>query len=136
MDEAYIKRKIENCRMLVNTAISEAQKKIYQGYLEFWKDKSGSTTIDKKIDIVEKDEVKPILEPEPVEAIEEEPEVIEQPKIESKIAEITKLKEQLEARKADAFEIINPNKHAYLRRNGEILKTKAFKEFLNQNEVE
>jgi len=38
--------------------------------------------------------------------------------------------------RAEEFEATYPNKHAYLRRNGEILKTKAFKEFLIQNTLE
>ena len=37
MSEEYIARKIENCKKLIETASSPEQKKIYRGYLEFWK---------------------------------------------------------------------------------------------------
>jgi len=37
MSEDYIARKIENCKKLIETASSPEQKKIYRGYLEFWK---------------------------------------------------------------------------------------------------
>ena len=40
MDKAYIDRKIEQCQGLVETATSDAQKKIYQKYLDFWISKS------------------------------------------------------------------------------------------------
>jgi len=39
MDETYILRKISKCKGLIDTAISEDQKEIYQGYLEFWQKK-------------------------------------------------------------------------------------------------
>lgn len=41
MDKNYIKRKIKNCEGLVDNAISDAQKAVYEGYLEFWQEKLG-----------------------------------------------------------------------------------------------
>jgi deoxyribodipyrimidine photolyase len=36
MDKDYVNRKIEKCEKLVKAATSEDQKKIYQGYLDYW----------------------------------------------------------------------------------------------------
>jgi len=41
MDKAYIKRKIENCKNLIENATSEAQRLEYLVYLEFWEAKRG-----------------------------------------------------------------------------------------------
>ncbi len=37
VDKAYINRKIKKCAELAATAISDAQKEIYLGYLDHWK---------------------------------------------------------------------------------------------------
>ena len=36
MNKDYVNKKIENCQELVNNATSEAQKEIYQSYLDLW----------------------------------------------------------------------------------------------------
>jgi len=116
MDTKYIARKLFQCEELVKNSTSEEQKKIYQGYLEFWQEKAKNIKIHSKIPI--KESFKEV-EPEPIEVVEEPQWTAEE-----------------ELLRAEEFEATYPNKHAYLRRNGEILKTKAFKEFLNQSTVE
>ena len=44
MDQEYINRKIAKCQKLVDNATSEAQKEIYQGYLDYWITKSNRKT--------------------------------------------------------------------------------------------
>ena len=39
MSKEYINRKIKNCQGLVDNAISEAQRIVYQGYLDLWSKK-------------------------------------------------------------------------------------------------
>ncbi len=51
MDKNYINKKIKNCKELVNSATSDAQRAIYIGYLEFWQKKTKKTP--KKINIKE-----------------------------------------------------------------------------------
>ena len=114
MKEGYVERKIHMCIELVKNAISEAQKAVYQGYLESWQEKHKNQIIS----------IKP---PENVMSRksrtrvcrdnEEEPEVIEESRIEPKIAEAE-------------FKRKFPNKKAYYKRNGKTQITKAFKEFL------
>jgi len=48
----YVNNKISNCRGLVENAISEAQREIYRGYLDFWLKKKPMDTI-KDLPIVE-----------------------------------------------------------------------------------
>lgn len=45
MDTKYITRKLYQCKDLVEAASSEDQKKIYQGYLEFWQEKAKNIKI-------------------------------------------------------------------------------------------
>lgn len=97
MDKAYIEAKISKCIRLVENATSEAQREIYQGYLDHWK------SFDKKSSIVEVS-----------------PGVTE--KSEETIVDINDY--------ADIFEIENAPKQAYYKRNGQWIKTKAFKEYL------
>lgn len=60
MDHEYIARKIHMCKELVDNATSEAQKEIYQGYLEFWQHKHKNIIINQRIE--SKDEVESIIE--------------------------------------------------------------------------
>lgn len=103
MDRAYINRKILNCEKLIAAANTDAQKKIYQGYLDFWTKK-----LPKPVEI--------IIEADPLELkfLEEGEEDLE------------------EAKYANIFEIENAPKQAYYNRDGKTNKTKAFKEYLNQ----
>ena len=134
MDTEYIAKKLFQCKELVENSTSEEQKKIYQGYLEFWQEKAKNIKIHSKIPI--KESLKEAEKPEPIVVLTQTPieeevgpesvEVIEEPQWTA----------EEELSRAEEFEATYPNKHAYLRRNGEILKTKAFKEFLNQSTVE
>lgn len=38
MDKDYIRRKIQNCRGLIASSTSDAQREIYKGYLLFWRE--------------------------------------------------------------------------------------------------
>ena len=49
MDKKYIARKISNCKKLIEAASSEDQKKIYQGYLDYWKTFDKSKKIPREI---------------------------------------------------------------------------------------
>lgn len=55
MDNEYINTKILNCKKLVKTAISEAQKAVYQGYLEFWQEKLGKNADLEKLALAKKE---------------------------------------------------------------------------------
>jgi deoxyribodipyrimidine photolyase len=64
-----VNRKIKNCQELVDNATSEDQKKIYRGYLDFWKNwkaaekKKPKEVIPEKIELLEViDEVPPEAE--------------------------------------------------------------------------
>ena len=108
MKEGYVERKIHMCIELVENATSDAQRKIYQGYLEFWQDKHKNQII----------------------SIEKPPE--EKPPEEDEIEAI--IEDLTEAQKIEEFELKNFPKKAYYNRNGTTNKTKAFQDFLNQSE--
>ena len=135
MDTEYIAKKLFQCKELVENSTSEEQKKIYQGYLEFWQEKAKNIKIHSKIPIKGpiKEPLKEIEKPESIEVVIPELEVEPEPE---KVTEEPQRTADEELLRAEEFEATYPNKHAYLRRNGEILKTKAFKEFLNQSTVE
>ena len=116
----YVLKKIENCKMLVETAISEAQRAVYQGYLEFWQGKDDATAVAEKKRLAE-EELKKFQEEESrKKAAEQIEEVIE-------LVEIPPEQEMLYA---EEFETLNSNKHAYRYQNGEKLQTNAFVEFI------
>lgn len=48
MKEGYVEKKIHNCMELVENATSNAQREVYQGYLEFWQDKHKDQIIKPK----------------------------------------------------------------------------------------
>lgn len=63
MDDEYIARKIHMCIELVNTATSEAQKEIYQGYLKFWQEKHKNIIISTSVDEDQEPEVEDKIPP-------------------------------------------------------------------------
>lgn len=136
MDTEYIAKKLFQCKELVKNSTSEDQKKIYQGYLEFWQEKAKNIKIHSKIPI--KEALKEAEKPEPIEVETSEPETMGDnwKGLNKMIDAIPQWTAEEELVKAEEFEATYPNKHAYLRRNGEVLKTKAFKEFLNPSTVE
>jgi len=107
MKKSDIEEIIERRKVLVETATSEDQKKIYQGYLEFWQEKLGGKPVGKVAE--------PVVETE---------ELIDDP---------TGVHEQLKESYEELFKLENPNKQAYYIREGKKLKTKAYTEFLNKN---
>lgn len=100
MDTKYIAKKLFQCKELVKNAISEAQKEIYQEYLEFWQEKAKNIKIHSH-------------EPEP------EIEVIIKPE-----------DDDWEVKEAANFKVKFPDKKAYYKRDGVVYKTRAFTEFL------
>ena len=172
MSKEYKNRKIENCEKLIANATSDAQKEIYQRYLDFWTEKlpkkdrpneiaKKEEAERKKLEIAaaKKDEQERI-EKEKEEAKLKEAAEIKATKIAAKKAELAALEAEEaeiikavvvpkpveiiveadpmelelleEAKYANIFEIENAPKQAYYTRNGDRLKTNAFKEFLNQ----
>ena len=116
----YVLKKIENCKMLVETAISEAQRAVYQGYLDFWQGKDDATAAAEEKRIVE-EELKKLHEAEARKKAAEEVE---------KAIELVEITPAQEMKYAEEFETINPNKHAYRYLDGEKLQTNAFVEFI------
>ncbi len=55
MDKNYITKKIINCLDLINNATSDAQREVYQGYLELWQKRLEKSTPPLK-DVVEYDD--------------------------------------------------------------------------------
>lgn len=142
MDKKYINKKISNIENLLLDC-TEDQRPIYQGYLEFWQEKipksnekpdaetdgEESNLPTETLDAEEEPESPKELEKEEAEIIEEAvPEVNEEIMVEEDPEPQWTLEQEVHY--AEEFETTYPNKHAYLRRNGELLRTKAFKEFL------
>ena len=111
MDKDYVNRKIEKCEKLVEAATSEDQKKIYQGYLDYWN--NFQEGYEENGYIIKTRKKRPDLLDE----------VLETKPIDFTIDEVSY---------ANMFEIEHAPKKAYYSRGGETHKTKAFKEFLNQ----
>lgn len=160
MDKDYINRKIENCEKLVEIAISEDQRIVYQGYLNHWTAKLPKK--DRPEEIAKKEEAKVKKE------AEAEAKAFELKKQTEELAEAERLKtlaaetkaEKIAAKKAELaeleaeivgivieepewgkvedqlelaidFEREFPNKKAYRYQNGDKIKTIAFIEYLN-----
>lgn len=164
MDKAYIKKKIENCQGLVDNATSDAQREVYQGYLDFWTEKLPKSQrpdiIAEKLaaslikqetersakEAAEKEKAKAEFEAQlQASKAEREAEAVEKRKAEIK-AELAEL-EYISARNAldepepeelneINFELLYPNKKAYRTQNGERIETIAYKEYLNKTESE
>ena len=154
MDKDYINRKIVNCQGLVDNAISEDQKKIYQGYLDHWTaklpKKNRPEEIAKKEEALrEKKEAEEYAKREAeikaektanIKAAEAKEAAERKALIAAKKAELAALVGEVEEAGsitvedalADAFELENPNKKAYRYQNGDKFKTIAFTEYLNQ----
>ena len=121
MDKEYIERKIKNCQGLVDTALSEEQKEVYQGYLDFWQEKLEKPKPSKEV----------IIEPEPEEPIPEP--ILEEPILEPEEEEENGDPERPESYYVEQFKAQFPNKLPYRTANGEQVLTNAFKEFLKNN---
>ena len=153
MDKAYIKKKIENCQGLVDTATSEDQKKIYQGYLDFWTKKLPKAQRPETIAKIAEEKYRDAAEGAEL-ALKLEREKAEKEQLAAKeLAETKALKKaELEAKhRAELaaldepepeelneinFELLYPNKKAYRTQNGERIETIAYKEYLNKTESE
>lgn len=154
----YVEWKISNCKKLVETATSDAQAEVYQGYLDFWTEKlpkkdrpeviaEKEEAKQKKLEIAvakrEEAELAAVMKAEE-ELLKEKAAHIKAEKIAVKKAELAALEaeeaeilekinpELEESKYANIFEIENHPKQAYYTKNGERLKTNAFKEYLNQ----
>lgn len=137
MDTDYINKKISNIEKLLLNC-TEDQKPIYQEYLEFWKEKipkskekTDAETIEGEGNPLITTDEPPILE---VTVDVNTGEVIDVKEADEPEEIIDIIEPELEALQAELFETTFPNKRAYLRRNGDLLKTKAFKEFLISKE--
>ena len=148
----YLNWKISNCQRLVENATSEEQKKIYQGYLDFWTGKLPKTQrpeviakkAEKKAEVDKAAELAEAVKVAEATAKAEEEAITE--RIESeKAAKIAQLKAQLveleptpepEELNESNFEKEFPNKKAYRNQNGERIETIAFKEYLNNSKSE
>ena len=118
MSEDYIARKIENCKKLIETALSPEQKKIYKSYYQYWKEK---------------------IKVPPEEELIESTQTITDDLVAFSLnpAEINATILDLgEVQKAAEFENKYPPKKAYYIRDGISNKTKAFQEFLKNKDVE
>jgi len=123
----YIEKKIENCQALIASAISDAQREIYQGYLDFWQGHDADAVEMEKKRLVEED--KRIAEEEVKKLHEEEARKKAAEDLE-KVIELVEISPAQEMKYAEEFETINPNKHAYRYSDGEKLQTNAFEEFI------
>ena len=126
-DNEYVKRKIENCKGLIDNATSDAQREIYQGYLDYWKGLN-----DEVADEIAKREKAEQLavakaELEKIQAEEARKKADADLEIITKLATVTPGRENF---LAEEFEGENPNKHAYRYKDGEKIKTSAFIEFI------
>ena len=119
-EKEHVLKKIENCKMLVETATSDAQRVAYQKYLDFWKGQDAEAVAAEKKRIAE-EEVKKLHEEEARKKAAEELE---------KVIELVEISPDQELLHAEEFETINANKHAYRYSNGEKLQTNAFEEFI------
>lgn len=157
----YINQKISNCQRLVDESKLDAQREIYQGYLDFWSEKLPKAQRPEVIAKTEKDaeiaaEIAEVIEQEKIaqeerEAVAAEMEAQLEEANAKKVAELkAQLKalqgEQLEPEHEELFSLdeldeINfekefPNKKAYRNQNGERIPTIAFKEYINQKDTE
>jgi len=135
MDTEYIDKKIKQCKKLVKNATSEAQKEIYQGYLDYWITKSNLKTDTETSEgaLVEApsipvDVIEVLTEPQK----EEEKETEEKAILEKELQDAKDKLEELE--KEEEFKLAYPNKNAYYNRDNKTYKTNAFKEFLISKE--
>ena len=123
----YIDVKIKNCKELIASAISDAQREIYQGYLDFWQGHDAEAETKEKERLAE--ENKRLAEEEVKKLHEEEARKKATEDIE-KVIELVEISPEQEMKYAEEFETINPNKHAYRYSDGEKLQTNAFEEFI------
>jgi len=153
MDIEYVDKKVLKCQVLVDNATSEAQREVYQGYLDFWTKKLPKAQRPEIIAKKEDAKAEKILE-ENAEIARLEMIAIEKAKAEAEeLAEAKALKiAELEAKhRAELaaldepepeelneinFELLYPNKKAYRTQNGERIETIAYKEYLNKTESE
>lgn len=119
----YIEMKISRCRGLVENATSDAQREIYQGYLDFWEKWK---TAEKKTEAKE--------EPMGVVWLDESEEGYKRTELTEKNILTSSLDKSIEVDYESEFKRDFPNKQAYYSRNGEMHITKAFKEYLNKTE--
>ena len=117
----YVLKKIKNCEELLASDISDAQRIIYQGYLDFWQGHDTEAVAEEKKRIAE-EEVKKLQEEQ---ARKEAAEDLE------KVIELIEISPEQEMQYAEEFEEMNENKRAYRYSNGEKLQTNAFSEFIN-----
>jgi len=117
----YVLKKIKNCEELLASDISDAQRIIYQGYLDFWQGHDAEAVAEEKKRIAE-EEVKKLQEEQ---ARKEAAEDLE------KVIELIEISPEQEMQYAEEFEEMNENKRAYRYSNGEKLQTNAFSEFIN-----
>jgi len=155
MDTEYVDKKVLKCQGLVDNATSDEQKKLYQGYLDFWTKKLPKAQRPEIITKKEEAKAEKILE-ENAELARLEMIAMEKAKVEAEeLAEAKALKiAELEAKhRAELaaldepepepeelneinFELLYPNKKAYRTQNGERIETIAYKEYLNKTESE
>jgi len=117
----YVLKKIKNCEELLASEISEAQRVIYQGYLDFWQGHDAEAVAEEKKRLAE-EEVKKLQEEETRKKAAEDLE---------KVIELVEISPEQEMQYAEEFEEMNENKRAYRYSNGEKLQTNAFSEFIN-----
>lgn len=133
MKKSEIEEIIKRREILVENATSEAQREIYQGYLEFWQEKLGVKPEPELVDTAEVDEIIT-----PIVAEIEKPEEVYLDHLEEALTPLleddsTIIHEELRKSYEELFKLEYPNKQAYYNRDGQKLKTKAFIEFLNKN---
>jgi len=123
----YVNTKIENCQRLVDEAISDAQREVYQEYLDFWKKwKTSEKKVSREDQPLEvsgnekTDMGNSFEESEPVQSLRESNSKSPEPEVDYE----TEFKKEF------------PGKQAYYNRNGKTHITKAFREFLNQEQIE
>ena len=179
MEKDYIDRKVKQCRKLVREATSDAQKKVYKEYLNFWQEKVDPKPVKPKKVKKKPEKVAEIIGPPIVPEVPEVPEVAEVPEVPVIVAVSEEIltEEEIEAEQflddlpdlpdldditiddstefiylddpvdelveslpetpidyAALFEAEYPNKMAYRRKDGKLVETIAFKEFLKPKE--
>ena len=160
MEKDYIDRKVKQCRKLVRESTDPAQRKVYREYLKLWQEKAGPIPVkkskkEKPVKVVKE-------EPEPEKELLIEIPNYEEPEIEEGIYEgvMDLVDDELEPENfqtlkeatglsvqdlldnpilpetpidyAAEFEKEFPNKMAYRRKDGKLVETIAFKEFLKE----
>jgi len=123
----YIDVKIKNCKELLASDISDAQRVIYQGYLDFWQGHDAEAVAEEKKRLAEEDKR---LAEEEVKKLQEEEARKKAAEDLEKVIELVEISPEQEMKYAEEFEETNENKRAYRYSNGEKLQTNAFSEFI------